>query len=317
MKRKFGSFSMKAGLWLSVAAILTSASNSAFTPPPSDSFASAPTIPPMTTDNDFITSVPVDITTFGSSEAQDKPLVECGRNAGNHSAWYKYVAPSSPGLQSITIDTLASAADLDTMIGVYLVSNTNGTPGDPTDDTLTEISCDDQSGTDIDGIKSITHVALTANQTYYIVGSSFNGATGNPCDPCDPGGLLSLTVKYNHQLTGSPPSTSSAVRVDPDNTTSDFVNYTVTFTQSVTGVDVFDFGLITNGITNARVQEVTGSGTTYNVKVYTGIGKGTLTLNVRHNGSVVNSILYPLQEGYTGETYTIVRNVLFLPLLMR
>ena len=58
-------------------------------------------------------------------------------------------------------------------------------------------------------------------------------------------------------------------------------SFTVTFNQSVTGVDAADFNLIATGsVANGTISSVTGSGDTYSVNV-TGItGAGTLGLNL-------------------------------------
>ena len=57
--------------------------------------------------------------------------------------------------------------------------------------------------------------------------------------------------------------------------------FTVTFNQSVTGVDAADFNLVATGtVANGTISSVTGSGATYTVNV-TGItGSGTLGLNL-------------------------------------
>ena len=57
--------------------------------------------------------------------------------------------------------------------------------------------------------------------------------------------------------------------------------FTVTFNQSVTGVDATDFNLIPTGtVANGTISSVTGSGATYTVNV-TGItGSGSLGLNL-------------------------------------
>ena len=57
--------------------------------------------------------------------------------------------------------------------------------------------------------------------------------------------------------------------------------FTVTFNQSVTGVDAADFNLVATGtVANGTISSVTGSGATYTVNV-TGItGSGSLGLNL-------------------------------------
>jgi hypothetical protein len=94
------------------------------------------------------------------------------------------------------------------------------------------------------------------------------------------------------------------------------VGFTVTFDQGVTGVDTSDFSLTTTGISDAGISGVTGSSgsNTYTVTVITGIGSGTVKLNLIDNDSIKNSQSAPLggagtgNGNYTGgETYSIDR----------
>ncbi|MCU0705825.1 MAG: hypothetical protein MUF18_17800, partial [Fimbriiglobus sp.] len=107
------------------------------------------------------------------------------------------------------------------------------------------------------------------------------------------GGLISDLVANNAVLTFTPPDTSSVlvdtttpavssvVRVGGATTNAGSVQYTVTFSESVTGVDVSDFMLTTTGaVSGASVTGVSGSGTTYTVTVDTGTGDGTIRLDV-------------------------------------
>ncbi|UXI70579.1 beta strand repeat-containing protein [Tahibacter amnicola] len=114
------------------------------------------------------------------------------------------------------------------------------------------------------------------------------------------------------------PLVISSVRANPSPTTSATANYTVTFSEAVTGVDAADFTLTTTGLTGASVGTVTGSGTTYNVTVNTGTGLGTLRLNVIDNDTIVAGAV-PLGgtgiagsagsgDFTTGEVYNVNRN---------
>ncbi|BEP92063.1 hypothetical protein GmRootA79_04470 [Acidovorax sp. A79] len=109
----------------------------------------------------------------------------------------------------------------------------------------------------------------------------------------------------------------SIVRTDPDPTAAASVNYTVTFTQPVTGVGASDFVLTSTGtIAGASVTGVSGSGAVYTVTVNTGTGSGTLRLDVVDDDSIVgpvpaNSPLGGAGAGTgnftTGQFYTLTR----------
>jgi hypothetical protein len=86
------------------------------------------------------------------------------------------------------------------------------------------------------------------------------------------------------------PWVTSVLRASPNPTNASSVNYTVTFSEPVTGVDVTDFTLNTTGLSGAAVSTVTGSGTTYTVSVNTGTGTGTLRLDVTDNDSIIDSV---------------------------
>jgi len=76
-----------------------------------------------------------------------------------------------------------------------------------------------------------------------------------------------------------PPTVLSITRTDPNPTSAASVNYTVTFSEPVTGVDTGDFDLaITGGISGVSVSGVSGAGVTYIVTVETGSGDGYLGL---------------------------------------
>ncbi|HLO13220.1 MAG TPA: right-handed parallel beta-helix repeat-containing protein, partial [Anaerolineales bacterium] len=82
------------------------------------------------------------------------------------------------------------------------------------------------------------------------------------------------------------PKVSSIVRADASPTNATSVNFTVTFSEPVTGVDVAapfsDFGLVvSSGITGASITGVGPvSETTYTVGVNTGSGNGTIRLDL-------------------------------------
>ncbi|WP_092948862.1 IPTL-CTERM sorting domain-containing protein [Paracidovorax konjaci] len=109
-----------------------------------------------------------------------------------------------------------------------------------------------------------------------------------------------------------PPTVSSIVRAGTSPTNGSTVSYTVTFDQSVTGVDAADFSAVgAGGVTGASVNSVTGSGTTYTVVVNTGTGDGTVGLNLVDNDSIQSTGGARLggtgagNGNYTGEVYTI------------
>jgi hypothetical protein len=109
------------------------------------------------------------------------------------------------------------------------------------------------------------------------------------------------------------PFVSTILRADPNPTAAVTVRYTVTFTESVTGVDASDFGLALT-VAGASVLEVSGSGNTYVVTVSTGTSAGNLRLDVVDNDSIIDASGVPLAGSgagngnfTTGEEYSINR----------
>ncbi len=121
----------------------------------------------------------------------------------------------------------------------------------------------------------------------------------------DNGSWHSFTVQPNF------PTVTSIIHANPSPTNASSVNFTVTFSESVTGVDAGDFSLATTGVLGASVSGVSGSGSVYNVTVNTGTGSGTIQLNLVDNDSIINSQNTPLggvgagNGNYSGETYII------------
>jgi hypothetical protein len=106
------------------------------------------------------------------------------------------------------------------------------------------------------------------------------------------------------------PTVVSSVLAGSSPTNAGSVSWTVTFSESVTGVDATDFTLTTTGVTGTPdVTNVTGSGASYTVTASTGGGSGTVRLNVVNDGSIHDGAGNALSGGTftTGETYTIDR----------
>ena len=98
------------------------------------------------------------------------------------------------------------------------------------------------------------------------------------------------------------PIVSSIVRADDNPTGLDTVNFTVTFSKSVTGVNTTapfnDFALTTTGVTGTYIAAVSGSGAAYTVTVNTGSGNGTIRLDLIDDDSIKDGSNHPL--GGTG-----------------
>ena len=109
----------------------------------------------------------------------------------------------------------------------------------------------------------------------------------------------------------SAPTVQSITRVGTTPTNAASVQWTVTFSEAVTGVDAADFALAASGLTGASISNVSGSGASYTVTASTGTGDGTLGLNLIDNDTIVDTTANPLggtgagNGNFTGQVYTI------------
>lgn len=127
-----------------------------------------------------------------------------------------------------------------------------------------------------------------------------------------------LLINQNQTFTANYVSTCPVVlsinRADPNPNGAQTVNFTVTFSESVTGVNASDFSLTTN-LSGASISQVSGSGSTYQVSVTTGSGNDTLELNLIDNDTIKDSNNNPLggsgngNGNFTSEIYSIIKTM--------
>jgi hypothetical protein len=115
------------------------------------------------------------------------------------------------------------------------------------------------------------------------------------------------------------PTVVSSLRAGANPTSAAMVSFTVTFSESVTGVDVSDFALTKTGaIAGESVTGVSGGPAVYTVTVNTGTGSGAIRLDVVDDHTIVDAALNPLGGSYTGgETYDVRLYRTYLPLVVR
>lgn len=108
----------------------------------------------------------------------------------------------------------------------------------------------------------------SGNHTIYVHGKD---SVGN-------WGATSTTILVIDRI---PPTVSSITRTGASPTNAGSVQFTVTFSENVTGVTATNFALVSTGLTGTRsITSVTGSGSAWTVAATTGAGSGTLGLNL-------------------------------------
>ncbi len=103
-----------------------------------------------------------------------------------------------------------------------------------------------------------------------------------------------LEILITMRADSEPPVIASIDRTNLDSIGTATIEYAVTFTEPVAGVDLTDFYLESTGISSALVRSIQGSGSVYSVIVETGSGTGTLRLNVVDNDTIVDAVQNPL-----------------------
>ncbi len=147
---------------------------------------------------------------------------------------------------------------------------------------------------------------------------AINAGTNSGCPTTDQRGLprdAQCDIGAFEYTDSTAPTVTSILRASTNPTTASSVSYTVTFSESVTGVDVADFSLNTSGLTGSSVAAVSGSGASYTVTVYTASASssGSLRLEVPNTASITDLFSNPLSGlPFTGgETYTVNQHLTF------
>jgi hypothetical protein len=117
------------------------------------------------------------------------------------------------------------------------------------------------------------------------------------------GGFTGQTYTVDH--TAPTVSSIAPAGVSPNGGGSE--QFTVTFSESVTGVDVSDFTAAASGASDTGVSAVNGSGSTYTVTVGGVSGTGTLGLDLNASGTAIHDLAgNAIAGGFTGSNYAIV-----------
>jgi hypothetical protein len=157
-------------------------------------------------------------------------------------------------------------------------------------------------------------IAVNANGTVHTIGDSavsWDGPGTTP--PLNPfGWFRDIYVIKMSKETATPPTATSIIRASANPSSAAQVNFTVTFSEPVTGVGFDDFGMYIPGLISASMDGYSGGGTTWTITVNTGSGSGNLQLILNDNNSILDGDGNPLGgpaagdgDFTTGETYVI------------
>lgn len=169
------------------------------------------------------------------------------------------------------------------------------------------VTCVDHANHDANGSYSeafsITAPAAEATYNLNLVASSTSSC----------GGTMTAFSLANSIVVSQPPTVSSINRVTASPTAASSVQWTVTFSESVTGVSAAKFALVqAGGLSGATIASVTGGPAVYTVTASTGTGSGTLGLNLTDDDSIVDLSGNPLggvgagNGSSTGQVYSVL-----------
>jgi len=263
-------------------------------------------------------------------------------NAANSSGGGIYASNNSGA--SVTIQNSTIANNRASTGGG--ISQTNGTYN--ITNTIIANNSSSASSPDCDGAIAIANFNIIENTAGCSITSGSNNLSGDPQIDIDLTGDMSVHMP----LAGSPvidagtavgcPSTDQQATARPQGSGCDIgsieyiaetiaptvltitrdndnptdaanVDFAVTFSESVTGVDAGDFALTTTGVSGASISGVSGAGNVYTVTVNTGGDTGTIRLDVVDDDSIMDASFNPLggtglaNGNFTsGEVYTVI-----------
>ena len=207
-----------------------------------------------------------------------------------------------PGDESYDIDKTPPVVTIDNP--VVTNDNTPGLTGTVDDVTATiQVTVDVQTvaaTNNLDGTWTLADDTLTAlaDNTYDVLVEATDPATNVGTDATTDELIVDTT----------PPTADSVVRADANPTNAVSVDFTVTFSEAVTGVDVTDFAINAGSTVGGApaIAGVAGADDVWTVTVDSYAGDGTLGIDVLDDDTIVDQALNPLDGGYTtGEMYTI------------
>ncbi len=194
----------------------------------------------------------------------------------------------------------------------YVVTFSEPVTGvDISDFSLSRTNINDAFITNINGSGSSYTVSVNTGTTdgslqlILTDNDSIIGLTANALGGLGAGnGNFTSTDGYTMDKT--PPAILSIARVNVNPTNAFSVEYAVSFSEPVSGVDGADFSLFSSNPSGAFISNISGSGSLYTVTISTGTGDTTLRLDLIDNDTILDAIGNTTQAIFTnGEFYTV------------
>ncbi|MDA1014323.1 MAG: Ig-like domain-containing protein [Planctomycetota bacterium] len=165
------------------------------------------------------------------------------------------------------------------------------------------------SVTGVSGIGTTFTITVNSGSNSGTLSIDFDAdADGGVTDAVGNVSAADFTTGAAYTIDKTPPMVSSIVRAGANPTNAASVNFTVTFSESVTGVGTGDFIIDASGVTGASVTGVSGIGTTFTITVNSGSNSGTLSIDFDFDSAGGATDLagnVTTADFTTGEAYTI------------
>lgn len=227
----------------------------------------------------------------------------------------------------------ASGLDQPSLMNTVVAGNTSGVGGDDCEGAFnsmdynliqdtTNCTLNGATAHNVTGASANLSVLTTVNGTQVMIpqyGSpAINAGNAFTCDVQDQTGTTRSTMGAPcdigaYEADSIAPTVVSIVRASANPTSAASVDFTVTFSEAVTGVDAADFAPTISGVSGATVSGVSGSGSAYTLTVLIGAGSGTLRLDLPAGAAITDLGNNPLGglPYVGGENYTIEKGATF------
>jgi|GEM_PF-958927 len=211
---------------------------------------------------------------------------------------------TSAGTLVVTIDTTAPLVVSDTRASANPTSAATVDFTVTFNEDVTGVDTTDFSAVGTGGVTgaSVTTVTPVNAKVYTVTVNTGSGDGGLRLDVLNDGSIKDVmnlalgagfTTGQVYTIDRFNPFVTSITRAGSTPTNTASVDFTVTFSEPVSGVDIADFGLITSGLGGVpavtNVSPGSGPATTYTVTASTGTGDGTIKLKLNDNNSITDA----------------------------
>jgi hypothetical protein len=151
---------------------------------------------------------------------------------------------------------------------------------------------------------TVTVGSVTGDGT---LGLNLKGSSTGITDAAGNAPTAGFTSGQTYTIEHTPPSVSSIDTVGSSSNSGGTDQFTVDFSESVTGVTASDFALTDTGSVTGTIASISGSGSSYTVTVTGATGTGTMRLDLKSSGtSIEDAAGNAISGGFTGgESFTI------------